>query len=113
MQGEEERELTGIVATSKVVDCIFFATNELLRVEELSVSSSAHFINNSGLQIYKHSSWNMLPSASLAEKGVEGIISASHCLVTWHLPIRLQKKNTQRKRDLKLKLNQKLQHKSM
>jgi hypothetical protein len=29
----------------------------------------------------------MFASSSLREEGVEGIVTASNCLVTWHLPI--------------------------
>jgi hypothetical protein len=33
----------------------------------------------------------VLPRTSFTEKGVEGIISTTNSLVTWHLAIRLQK----------------------
>ena len=71
----------GIVATSKIVSSIFLSTDELLKVEELAVSSSPNFINDSGLQIYKNGTGNMLPSASLAKEGVECIIT-SYSLIT-------------------------------
>ena len=45
--------------------------------------------NDSGLQVHKNSSGNMLSSSSLTEEGVEGIIPSSNCLVTGHLSIRL------------------------
>ncbi|KAH0458806.1 hypothetical protein IEQ34_011620 [Dendrobium chrysotoxum] len=60
------------MATSKVVGCIFFAADELLRMEELAVASGPHLINNSWFQIYKNSSGNMFPCSSLTEEGDAG-----------------------------------------
>lgn len=85
----EKLRRTGIMTTGKVVGSIFFATDKLLRVEKLTVSSSPHLINNSGLKIYKNSTGNMLSGTSLAEESVESIITTTNCLVTWHLAIRL------------------------
>ena len=45
--------------------------------------------NDSWLQIYKNSPGDVLPSSSLTEEGVEGIISSSQSFVTGHLSIRL------------------------
>ena len=45
--------------------------------------------NDSWLQVYKNSSGDVLPSSSLTEEGVEGIISSSDGFITGHLPIRL------------------------
>lgn len=78
------------MATSKIVGCIFLATDELFRVEELAVHPSPDFINNSWLKIYKDSTRYMLPCSSLTEEGVEGVITPTNCLVTWHLSIGLQ-----------------------
>lgn len=50
----------GVVTTGIVVGSIFLASNELLRVEKLSVSASADFINYSGLKVNKDCSWDML-----------------------------------------------------
>ena len=83
------RLLTGVVTTGKDVGSILLAADELLRVEKLAVSASPHLINDSGLKINKHSTGDMLPSASLTEEGVECIITSSNCLVTGHLTIRL------------------------
>ena len=74
------------MTTGKVVGCILLATNELLRVEELAVSASPHLIDHSGLKINKDSTGNVLPSTSLAEEGVEGVITTSNGLVTGSLP---------------------------
>lgn len=43
----------------------------------------------SRLQVHKHGTRHVLASSGLAEKGVEGIISASNGLVCGHLAIRL------------------------
>ena len=63
--------------------------DELFRVEELSVGSSPHFINNSWLQVQEHCSRNVFSSPGLAEEGVEGVITTSDSLVRGHLTIRL------------------------
>ena len=73
--------VTGIVATGKVVGSIFLAADELFWVEELAVSTSPHFINDSGLKINKDSTRDVLPSTSFTEKGVEGIITSTNSLV--------------------------------
>jgi hypothetical protein len=81
---------TGVVAAGEVVGGIFLAADELLGVEELAVGASAHFVDHGGLQVQEHATRDVLAGAGLAEEGVEGIVSASHRLVTWHLPIRLR-----------------------
>lgn len=83
--------ITGVMATGKVVSGILLAADELFWVEELSVCSSPHFINHSGLEIYKNGTRDMLPSTSFTEKGVKCIISSANSLITWHLAIRLDK----------------------
>ena len=46
--------------------------------------------NDSWLQVYKNSPGDVLPSSSLTEEGVEGIVSSSRRdLHAGHLPIRL------------------------
>lgn len=79
------------MASGKVVSGVFFVADELLRVEELAVSSGPHLVDDGGLQVDENSPRDMLPGAGFAEKRVEGVISASHCFVTGHLSIRLQK----------------------
>ena len=58
-------------------------------MEELSVGSSPHFVNNSWLQVKEHSSRNVFPGSSLTEERVEGVITTSDGLVRRHLTIRL------------------------
>jgi len=79
----------GVVTSGIVISGIFFACDELLRVEELAVGASANLINDCGFQVYKHCPGHMLASPCLTEEGVEGVVSSPNSLVTWHLAIRL------------------------
>ena len=45
--------------------------------------------NYGGLQIDKYGTWNVFASTGLAEKRVEGVVSATDGLVRRHLPVRL------------------------
>ena len=45
--------------------------------------------DHSGLEIHEHSTGNMLASSSLAEEGVEGVVTTTDGLVRGHLAIRL------------------------
>ena len=78
-----------VVSASVVVGSILLASDELFRVEELSVGSSPHFVNYSRLQVQEHSSGDVFSSSSLAKEGVEGIVTTSNSLVRGHLSIRL------------------------
>ena len=100
----------GVVATGVVVGGIFLSGDELLGVEELAVGASTNLIcepndvmkntisnkptpvkltDYGWLEIDEDCSWDVLASTSFTEKGVEGVISASNSLVTWHLTVRL------------------------
>ncbi|KAI8083403.1 uncharacterized protein B0P05DRAFT_53762 [Gilbertella persicaria] len=48
----------------------------LTRMEELSVSTSTDFINNSGFQIDHDSTRNMLTRAGFTEESVKGVITS-------------------------------------
>lgn len=87
-----QKVITCVVATGEIVGSIFFAADELFRVEELTVGSGSHFIDDSWFQIDKHSTRNVFAGSGFAEESVEGVITTSHGVVTWHLPIRLTKK---------------------
>ena len=78
-----------VVSTSVVVGSVLLAGYQLLRVKELPVGSSSHFIYDSWLQIQKYSSRNVFSGSSFTEESVEGIIAASDSLVRGHLAIRL------------------------
>jgi len=77
----------GVVTTGVVVGGIFLSRDELFRVEELTVGSSADFIDNSWLEVDEHASWDVLSGTSFGEKGVERVITTSNGLVGWHLTI--------------------------
>jgi hypothetical protein len=79
----------GVVTTGVVVGSIFFASNQLFGVEQLSVGTSSDFIDDSGFKIEEDSSGDVLASSSFREKGVESIITVSNSLVRGHLAIRL------------------------
>ena len=71
----------GVVSTSVVVGGILLAGDELFRVEQLSIGSSPHFIDNGGFQVEEDSTGNVFSGSSLAEEGVEGVITTSDGLV--------------------------------
>ena len=79
----------GIVATGVVVGSILLSSDELFRVEELTISSHSDFINDGGLKINEDSSGNMFACSSLSKEGVEGVIMSSNSLVRGHLSIGL------------------------
>jgi len=79
----------GVVTTGVVVGGILFTGDQLLGVEQLTVGTGTDLIDYSWFQIDENSSWNVFSSSSFTEEGVEGIISTSNGLVTWHLTIRL------------------------
>jgi len=54
-----------VVTTGVVVGSVFLSSDELFWVEELSVSSSSDFVNDSWFQVNKDSSWNVFASTSL------------------------------------------------
>jgi hypothetical protein len=79
----------GVMTTGIVVCGILLSGDELLRVEQLTVSTSADLINNSRLEVKENSTGNVLSSSSLGEEGVKGIITISYCLIRGHLTIGL------------------------
>jgi len=79
----------GVVTTSVVVRRILLTSDELFRVEELTVSSGADLIDDGWLQIDKDGPRNVLARPSFTEEGVEGVISTSDGFVRGHLAIGL------------------------
>jgi hypothetical protein len=77
------------VTSSEVVSSIFFTRNELFWVEELSVSTSSDFIDNSWFEIEEYTSWDVFTSTSFTEESVESIITTTDSFVRWHLSVRL------------------------
>jgi len=78
-----------VVTTSIVVSGIFLARDELFRVVQLAVGTSAYFIKRSGLEINHDTARNVLASSCLGEEGVERIVTAANGLVRRHLAVRL------------------------
>jgi len=78
-----------VVTAGIVVGSVFLSGDQLLRVEQLAVSSSSDFIDHSGLQIDEHGSRNVLSSTGLRKERVEGIVSIANGLIGRHLTIGL------------------------
>mmetsp|Transcript_6627 Transcript_6627/g.12784 ORF Transcript_6627/g.12784 Transcript_6627/m.12784 type:complete len:469 (+) Transcript_6627:65-1471(+) len=79
----------GVVTTGVVVGGILLAGDQLLRVVELSVGAGANLVHHTRLEVDHDGTGNVLASASLGEKGVEGVIATADGLVGGHLAIRL------------------------
>jgi len=77
----------GVVTPGVVVGGVLLSIDELLRMVKLTVSSNSSLVNDSWLQVYKDSSWNMIAASSLREESLEGVVSES--LVRGHMTIRL------------------------
>jgi len=90
VQNQIDQFLTnGVVTTSVVVGGIFLAGDKLFRVEQLAVSTGTDLIDDGWFQIDEDSTGDVLASSSLAEEGVEGVVTTTNGLVTWHLTIGL------------------------
>ena len=75
----------GVVTASEVVGSILLAGDELLGMEQLAVGTSPHLVHHSGLEIEEDGPGHVLAGTSLAEEGVESIITSSNRLVGGHL----------------------------
>eukprot|EP00882_Tetradesmus_deserticola_P017904 GHRQ01019207.1.p1 GENE.GHRQ01019207.1~~GHRQ01019207.1.p1 ORF type:complete len:185 (+),score=11.07 GHRQ01019207.1:953-1507(+) len=80
-----KKELTGVMATGKVVGSVLLAGDQLLWVEQLPVGAGANLIDHGGLEVEEDAAGHVLARASLAEEGVEGIIATTDGLVAGHL----------------------------
>jgi hypothetical protein len=90
VEGEVNNFFTnGVVTTGVVVGSIFFTRDQLFGVEELTVGTSADFVNDGRLQIEEDSTRNVFASTSFREKGVEGIVTTTDGFIGRHLAIRL------------------------
>merc|ERR1719399_565219 len=77
------------MSASKVICCIFLASDQLLRVKQLTIGARADLVNNGRFQVDHNATWHVLPSTGLTEEGIECVISTSNGLVRRHLAIRL------------------------
>ena len=66
---------------------VLLTSDHLLGVEELSVGSGSHLVDNGWLKIKEDGSWDVLASTGLGEEGVESIITTTDGFVGWHLTI--------------------------
>jgi hypothetical protein len=90
VEGEVDNFLAnGVVTTGVVVGGIFLTGDQLLRVEQLTVGTSADFIDDSGFEIEEDATGDVLSGTGFREEGVEGIISSTDGLIGGHLTIRL------------------------
>mmetsp|Transcript_68980 Transcript_68980/g.144018 ORF Transcript_68980/g.144018 Transcript_68980/m.144018 type:complete len:288 (-) Transcript_68980:66-929(-) len=90
VQHEVDDLLTnGVVTPGEVVCCVFLSGDQLLWVEELTVSAGANFIDDSGFQVNEDRARDVLASTSLREESVESVVATTNGFVRWHLAIRL------------------------
>ncbi|KAF3843016.1 hypothetical protein F7725_001865 [Dissostichus mawsoni] len=74
------------MSSGVVVGSIFLSCNQLLRVEQLTVALT----DDSGFQVDKDGSGNMLSCPCLTEEGVEAVVPSSSGPATGHLSVWLQ-----------------------
>jgi hypothetical protein len=79
----------GVVAAGEVVGSVLLAGDELLRMEQLSVSTSSDLVNDRGLEVDKDGAGDVLASSCFREESVESVVTAPDCLVGGHLAVRL------------------------
>lgn len=79
----------GVVTTGVVIRRVLLARDDLLRVVQLAVGASAHFVTHGRLQVNIHCAGHMFSGTSLGEEGVEGIVATADRLFGRHLPIGL------------------------
>ena len=58
-------------------------------MEQSSIGPKPDFIDDGGLEVHEHSPGHVLAGSGLGEEGVEGVITATGCLIRWHGAIRL------------------------
>merc|ERR1719311_736773 len=78
-----------VVATGEVVRGILLTGDQLLRVEQLTVRTSADLVNHRRLQVDEDTTRHVLAGTRLGEERVERIISSANGLVARHLAVRL------------------------
>merc|ERR1719498_735265 len=71
----------GVMASCKVIGSILLTSDQLFRVEELTVGTCANLVNNSWLKVDHDTAWDMLAGTSLREESVERIITTTDGLI--------------------------------
>jgi hypothetical protein len=79
----------GVVTPGVVVGRILLSVDDLIRMVELGVGAAADFVTYCGFEINVDSTGNVLSRLSLAEKGIERVISDAYTLVRCHRTIGL------------------------
>jgi hypothetical protein len=79
----------GVVTTGVVVGSVLLTGDQLLRVVKLTVGTGTDLVTHPRLQIDHHATRHVLAGASLREKGVEGVVTATDGLIRRHLTIGL------------------------
>ena len=88
VEGEVDNFLAnGVVTTGVVVGGVFLTGDQLFGVEELTVGTSADFVDDGGFEIKEDAAGDVLASASFREKGVKSVVSTTDGLVGGHLSI--------------------------
>merc|ERR1712018_655985 len=60
-----------VVSTSIIIGSVFLSSDQLFRMEQLSVSSCSYFVDDSWFQINEDSSWDMFSGSSFSKKVVK------------------------------------------
>lgn len=63
-----------VLSSSEVICCIFFAWYQIFRMEHLSISASANFINDSGLEINHDWSRDILAAGSFSKESAKRLV---------------------------------------
>ena len=63
-----------VVSTSIIIGSVFLSGNQLFRMEELAISSSSYFVNDSRFQINEYSSWDMFSRSTERKRNFIKII---------------------------------------
>jgi len=79
----------GVVPSGVVIGRILLAGDELLRMEELAVSTCADFVHHGGFEVHEHGPGDMFAGSGLGEEGVERVIATADGLVRGHLAVGL------------------------
>lgn len=79
----------GVVTTSVIVGSILLTGDQLFGVEQLTVGTSADFVNDGGFQINEDGTGDVFTSTSFGEEGVERVVTTTDGFVGGHLTIGL------------------------
>jgi hypothetical protein len=78
LEGEVYKFLSNsVVSSGVVIGGIFLSRKELVRIEELSVSTVSHFIDDRGFQVDKDGSRDVLSTTGIREEGAKGVLFLS------------------------------------